>query len=351
MYHLDHLPGRTLRVAAEEWLYFSGTSYLGLTFHPLFLQRVQEAMQRYGGHFGGSRRSNLQLEAFEKAEVWLANFTGAAQGVVCSSGTLAGQLLTRVLAPQGTWLMAPGLHPALWTDELPLAQSWEQWVELALDQSHQPGPPLFLVANSLDPLQVRRFDFGWLPQLGQRREVHVVLDDSHGLGVTGKNGGGILGLLPPSQGWRLTVVCSLGKAFGLPAGVVLGDLAMRNTLVDSAFFGGASPPPPAYLAALCASTALIYEQRERLASNVAFFAAQLPNPKEFRTFSAYPVFFIPDDALATFLAENRVLISSFPYPSPQDPCITRVVINAGHRQEDLEHLSSLLNRYFLSQKP
>ena len=50
---LDHLPGRSLTSEGKEWLYFSGTAYLGLAWNPTFLAYLHEGIQRYGANFGG----------------------------------------------------------------------------------------------------------------------------------------------------------------------------------------------------------------------------------------------------------------------------------------------------------
>jgi len=70
-----------------------------------------------------------------------------------------------------------------------------------------------------------------------------------------------------------------------------------------------------------------------------------------RKIDDYPLFYIPDQAIAAFLSSERVLISSFAYPTPADPTITRVVLNSGHHSTDINRLTFLLNTYFLAQKP
>ncbi len=49
--------------------------------------------------------------------------------------------------------------------------------------------------------------------------------------------------------------------------------------------------------------------------------------------------------MADFLAKKRVMISSFPYPTPQDDWITRVILSAAHTLTDVEHLVRLIEKF------
>ena len=80
---LDHLPGRSLNYKNEEWLYFSGTAYLGLTHHPEFHIHLREGLKRYGANFGGSRLSNMKLSVFQEAEVFLAEWLEVCTNISC----------------------------------------------------------------------------------------------------------------------------------------------------------------------------------------------------------------------------------------------------------------------------
>ena len=165
MHHLSELPGRTVQIAGEPWLYFSGTGYLGAGWNPDLQRLVQEGMQQYGLHFGGSRLSNIRLDIFEETETFLAAYAGAEKALLLSSGTLAGQLTMRTLANFGEVLAAPGAHPAIWANAAPASSSWQNWVQQVQTLAQTPGPRLIIAANSIDPLHARLFSFDWLSQL------------------------------------------------------------------------------------------------------------------------------------------------------------------------------------------
>ena len=347
--YTDHLPGRTLVIDGEEYLFCSGTSYLGIACNEQFRQHLIEGISRYGTNYSSSRNSNLQLAVFEEAEEYLASYTGSEAALTMSSGYLAGQTLVQALQGQGPLFYAPGTHPALWrtvADAPDAALGYDAWVAKLLQEvKSAAGPHVLIVCNSLDPLLAREYHFSWLSALPEDKRFTLIIDDSHGIGVTGKNGAGISSVLQVPEHVRLIVISSLGKACGIPAGVITGDKQTIEQLKASSYFGGASPAIPAYLYAFLRSTLIFQEARERLYGNIRSFREQLLHPDLFNTFDNYPVFNTRQGELCAYLLAHKVLISSFRYPTPVDEPITRVILNSLHTQEDLERLTSLINQF------
>lgn len=342
MPYLDHLPGRAFRQNGTEWLYFSGTAYLGMPHVPAFREAVVDGMARYGTNFGGSRRSNLRLAVFAEAEHALAHWIGTEAALTVSSGSLAGQLLVRFLQQQGPCHFAPNVHPALWPlDGRQRSETWAGWLEDIHHIKTVASAPVQLFCSSVDPLRATRVPFDWLQELPTDRTFRIVIDDSHGLGVLGK-GSGIYGILPSLSHVEYVVVGSLAKGPGLPGGAILGRQELVDALWRSPFFIGASPMVPAYLYAWLHSRELLYEQWLRLRKNVSWLEEHWPSKVAVRHQAGYPVFYLPDPKIAQALSAQQIMISSFPYPGPDDPVINRLVVNALHRKEDLEKLINQL---------
>ena len=344
MFRLDELPGRAFQKDNQEWLYFSGTSYLGIPHNETFHQALQEGFNRYGSNFGGSRLSNLQFTVFEEAEQHFAQWSGAETALTVSSGTLAGQLCLSGLEHKTELHYAPGTHPALWGKGKLSQLSFSQWIQQILDLSYKKAE-LTLVCNSLDPLRLEKYDFSFLSEMSQNCEITLIVDDSHGIGITGKNGSGFYSLITPQSNLNLIVVASLGKALGLPGGIVLGSGQFINHLKSLPFFGGASPIIPAYLYAFLQCTEDYESARIRLQNNIDLFQKAITSD-QFRYLAAFPVFYTSQEVLAQKLAEYRILISSFSYPTPSDPLINRIVLNAQHTPSDIEFLTQKLQAIF-----
>lgn len=346
MYSIETLPGRTIELAGGSYLYFSGTAYLGLVQHPAFKDLVAEGVSRYGVHYGGSRLAAVRLRLFEAAEARLARLSGAEAGLVLSSGTLAGQMALRVAhQPGAVYSFAPDVHPALWPEGYrPASGSFDTWVRSLCREAPQ-GPPLVLLTNSLDPLRARRYDFNWLLELPRERAVTLVIDDSHGFGLCGPNGGGIRPQLPACPHIEVVVISSLGKAFGIPGGAILASADFIRRIWESPFFGGASPGPPAFLHAFLNGQPLYRAARKQLRRNVDTLRRLLPASHPLQGFDNYPVLFCPDPQLAPYLYRHRVLISHFSYPTPQDEAIARLVLNSLHTLRDVERLARLIKKW------
>lgn len=343
----EYLPGRTLLTAGKEYLYFSGTSYLGMARNADFQACLREGLARYGTNYSSSRLSNVQLEIFEEAEKYFAVFAGAGAALTMSSGFLAGQLVVRSLSQHASFIYAPRTHPALWRQPTDFFNTdFDQWTSRLPDiLARQPPGPVIMLLNSLDALLGKKYNLNWLANLPANRNITLVIDDSHGFGITGRQGAGIFTELSLPPAVRLIVVTSLGKALGIPAGLILSDTDTITTLKQTSVFGGGSPAVPAYLYAILKAAPIYQKAREQLSANIQYFTAKLAQPGFFQTFGNYPVFYTPHNNLYPYLLDHHILISSFPYPTPDSEWVTRVVLNSLHTTEDLDSLVFHINAF------
>lgn len=347
MYTLKHLPGRTVNINNEEWLYFSGTAYLGISRHSDFELALLEGFQRYGTNFGSSRRSNMQLAIFEEAENYLANWIGTESALTVSSGTLAGQLINRlILLKQYKLFIAPDTHPALLNNHKPFVGNREQWIQWLTEKANfEDTTPNVLLTNALNPLWGKVHNWDWLKQLPKDKSFWLVLDDSHGFGIVGEQGNGTLQQLPKLSNLEYIVVGSLGKAPGIPAGIIAGSKFIIEELWKKPFFGGASPAIPAYLYAFLQTAELRQLQLHTLQRNINLFTGGDFPMDHFHYSPQYPVFRTTESNLNAYLKNHKILISAFPYPGPSGPIISRVIINALHREEDIIRLMDMLKHF------
>lgn len=344
----DKLPGRTAVTEDTEYLFFSGTSYLAMNSNPEFLKLLIEGMQRFGGNYSSSRNSNFRLQVFEEAEEQIASYTGAGGAVTVSSGYMAGQLVINALRGKGLFIYAPDAHPAIWRDSVDYyAGEFKIWAASLNEQIANSGNnEVFIVANSLDPLLVKQYSFEWIRSLPQDRKITIILDDSHGFGITGRDGSGIWSQISRGSNVELIVVSSFGKAMGIPGGIILSSAETITMLRKSPFFNTSSPIAPSYLYAYLKATNLYREARKKLTCNIDQFRSLIALTDWFRQIDNYPVFYSFNNQLQPYLLERKILISSFAYPMPDDALITRIIINSSHQADDIPYLSSCLRDFF-----
>lgn len=343
---ISHLPSRTIEIDGQEYLYFSGTAYLGLPQNPDFQFLIEQGLHHYGSVYGSSRNGNLQLSIYEQAEAKLAVWAGAEAALTLSSGMLAGQAAVRQLMLEGyEFVYSPDVHPAVW--HLPQVEipkcSFEVWSEQVIARNRKSeigNRQLAIVTNSVDALRGKLYDFEWVNAIPDETEVVLLVDDSHGLGITGTEGRGVWERIPKRSNIRLIVTASLAKAMGLPGGVLLSDKDTIQCIRSTAYFGGCSPIAPDHLYAYIHATGLYTEAYQRLQANTQQFAKSIASLDLFSFTEGLPVFYTTQDDLYPFLLKRGIFVYSFSYPKPTDKANTRVVICAWHTAQDIEKLSA-----------
>ena len=111
---VNQFPDRIIEINNEDYLYFGGTAYLGLATHTEFQKLLIKNIIQWGTSYGSSRSANIQLNAYENGELFLANYIKAEAALTVSSGMLAGKLVIEVVATQtDCFFHFPQTHPAL----------------------------------------------------------------------------------------------------------------------------------------------------------------------------------------------------------------------------------------------
>lgn len=330
----------------SEKLSFKGTDYLSITKNKAFRQLLNNGFKKLGSSFGGSRLSGNFAALYEEAENRLAKIAGAESAVSFSSGTLAGLALIKQLVNYDL-VYSPDAHPAIQQDsKLQTNVSFDGWVDSLVKNQTKSDKRVTVLSNSLNALKCEEYHFSWLDEIAKCKKITVVIDDSHGFGLLGKKGAGIYSELPNSENIEKIVISSLGKAWGIPGGVVLGSKAIINKLKSSSLFGGGSPVIPAYFNAFLQAADIYEQNRKTLKRNIEYFTQQLEKPEMFRSFVGFPAFYTKHHEVYDYLKKENIEISSFNYPSPKDDKYTRVVLNAGSSLEEIKVLCNLLNRFY-----
>ena len=313
----EAVPGTEILKGGMRYLYFGGTSYLGMQRDPEFLEMMSASIWHLGTHWGASRVGNVKLPVYQEAEGVLSSWIGSPSCLTLSSGFLSARLLAEYFIRKGySCLFSPNCHEAL-----------------------------------LSPASVRQSDWGALvlEQLSQlSRNCILVVDDSHGLGVSGPDGSGSWKPLN-AMGFKELLLCgSLGKAMGITAGLVAGSGARLEELQKTPFFAGASPAPPAGISTLInALEKGLYQQRlKRLRSRIAFLHSRVGNLGFLTCQERYPVVVFRDRALVRHLLEKRILITDFDYPAEGETASqSRIVVTAAHGEPQLQYLADALSTF------
>lgn len=350
---ISQLPSNKIILEGKEYHFFSGTSYLGMNQDEDFKKLLIEGMNRYGMSFGSSRNGNLQLDIYEQSEAKLAHWVGTEKALTVSSGMLAGQVVAQYLKTQKTtFFYAPQSHSANFHEpniELPNL-SFEAWVSSIGQQILEKNAPhSVIVCNSLDALKLTPYDFDWTTKLPQNQSITLIIDDSHGLGISGNNGSGIFRQISVNSNVRLVVVSSLHKAMGIAGGVIFGDNDFIENLRHTAFFASCSPIAPAYLYAYMNADEIYARNLLKLKSNIEHFNLLMTDNQLFNFQADYPVYYSLNDNLYDFLFKKGIFIYSFAYPIKTGKPNTRIVLSAWHEIEQIDFLAKMIAEFMANE--
>ncbi|MCZ4243124.1 aminotransferase class I/II-fold pyridoxal phosphate-dependent enzyme [Pedobacter punctiformis] len=332
-----------INIEEKSYLYFGGTAYLGIPQNKDFIDLFIEGIKKFGLNNGTSRNNNIQLGIYNDAERAAAQRYGAEHALITSSGYLAAQLVVKALSKAGKVIYAPATHPSLWLEnEQFLNKSFSAWAEETvsfINQSKQKN--WVLISNSMNNLFPEIYNFNFLKQVSQDKEIILIADDSHGIGVV-NNGLSAFSTLPRQKNIQCVLVASMAKGLGVDAGLVLSSEEIINQLKQTNEFSGASPGAAAGLYAFMGAEEIYRKAWIRLQENINLFGSALSPLWKFEP--GFPAFQINDPDLANKLLPQQILVSSFPYPGVNDAPVNRIILSSWHTEEDINHLIEVLNQ-------
>lgn len=328
-----------IAIDGKTYLYFGGTAYLGIPQSQEFTDLYIEGIKKYGLNNGTSRTNNVQLAIYDEAEQAAAHHFGAEDALITSSGYLAAQLTVNAFQDFGNLVYAPNCHPALWINGKPETVAlFTEWKTKTLQQiNSSPDKNWVLVSNSMNNLFPEIYDFSFLNNVNPDKSIVLIIDDSHGIGIN-NNGLTALSALPKRENIICVVAASMAKALGIDAGLVLAPKEVISRLKNTNMFVGASPPAAAGLYAFIHGREIYKSAWKKLQQNMHYLTQHLSSTWKYA--AGFPAFLIDDPEIARYLLKQRILISSFPYPTPNGTPINRIVLSSWHSNE---HIQVLIN--------
>ena len=223
----------------EGLLDLASNDYLGLARHPEVIAGAVAAAERYGAGSTGSRLVTGTTALHLELEDALAARCGAEAALVFSSGYLANLGAVTTLAGPGTLVVSDRANHASLVDACRLARATVQVVGhadvAAVDQALAAWDgravvitdAVFSVDGTLAPLVE-------LHEVVRRHGALLVVDEAHGLGVLGPLGAGACAQLGLDREPDVVRTVTLSKSLGAQGGAVLGPVALRDHLIDTA---------------------------------------------------------------------------------------------------------------------
>ncbi|MFV8377763.1 aminotransferase class I/II-fold pyridoxal phosphate-dependent enzyme [Flavobacterium sp. LB3R33] len=338
---VNKFPDRTIEINNEKYLYFGGTAYLGLPTHPEFQKLLIKNILRWGTAYGSSRSANIQLNAYEDGERFLANYIKADAVLTVSSGMLAGKLVVEKLTPEtDLFFHFPDTHTAIKKpNSLPVFIGNELNPRL-LDNTTE---KITILTDSVPSFHVQPINFSILNSISSNKEITLVIDESHSLGILGTNGCGIFSTINLPNIKRKIMVSSLGKAFGLTGGVIASDSEFINQIATHDTFVSSAGMNAAFVQTMADAAAIYLQQHQKLKDNLKYIDTHLIKNRGIHFDSNYPLIYPEIAGINEIFTANKIIVTNFKYPTDTKD-LNRIVITANHKKEDFDKIIHLLNQ-------
>jgi 7-keto-8-aminopelargonate synthetase-like enzyme len=338
---VNQFPDRIIEIDNEEYIYFGGTAYLGLPTHPEFQKLLIKNILQWGTAYGSSRSANIQLTAYENGERFLANYIKADAVLTISSGMLAGKLVIEILTPQtDCFFHFPDTHTAIKAvNSLPFFIG-EKLNPRLLDTVTE---KITILTDAVPSFHVEPIDLSVLNLIPSHKEITLVVDESHSLGILGTNGCGIFSNIDLPNIKRKIMLSSLGKAFGLTGGVIASDSEFINQMVAHDTFVSSAGMNAAFVQTMADASAIYLQQHQKLKDNLNYIDTHLIKNKAVYFDPNYPLIYPEIEGINEIFTANKIIVTNFKYPTDTRD-LNRIVITANHKKEDLDKIIHILNQ-------
>ncbi len=337
---------------------FCSNDYLGLANHSDVVNAFKSAADKYGVGSGSAHLICGHSSAHHALEEELAEFTGRERALLFSTGYMANMGAISALMGRGDTVIEDRLnHASLLDGGMLSGAKFKRYSHADTDHLNEildkaTGNKLIVTDGvfSMDgdtaPLQA-------LSAVAKKHSAWLMVDDAHGLGVLGENGGGILEQTGLKQDDVQVFVGTLGKAFGTFGAFVAGSEELIETLLQKARPYIYTTALPAAIAEATRTSLKIIQtenwRREKLRKLTERFragAGQLGLPLMASSSPIQPVLVGQSEkavAVSNALFNSGFLVSAIRPPTvPVNAARLRVTFSAQHEEQQIDQLLEAL---------
>ncbi|SDO34288.1 8-amino-7-oxononanoate synthase [Pseudomonas jinjuensis] len=277
---LESPQGPEVVIDGQPLLAFCSNDYLGLANHPEVIAAMRAGAERWGVGGGASHLVNGHCGPHHELELALAEFTGRPRALLFSTGYMANLGAVTALVGKGDTVLEDRLnHASLLDAGLLSGARFSRYLHndatsLASRLEKAEGNTL-VVTDGVFSMDGDLADLPAICAAARKKGAWVMVDDAHGFGPLGANGGGIVEHFGLGMDDVPVLVGTLGKAFGTAGAFVAGSEELIETLIQFArpYIYTTSQPPAVACATLKSLELLRSEgwRREHLDKLIARF--------------------------------------------------------------------------------
>nr|WP_312509327.1 8-amino-7-oxononanoate synthase [Pseudomonas luteola] len=355
---LEGPQGPEVVVDGQPLLAFCNNDYLGLANHPDVIAALQKGTERWGVGGGASHLVIGHSGPHHALEEALAEFTGRPRALLFSTGYMANLAAVTALVGRGDTVLEDRLnHASLLDAGLLSGARFSRYLHndaasLASRLDKAEGNTL-VVTDGVFSMDGNVADLPALVEVTRNRGAWLMVDDAHGFGPLGRQGGGVAEYFGLGMDEVPVLVGTLGKAFGTAGAFVAGSDELIETLIQFArpYIYTTSQPPAVACATLKALELLQAEswRREHLNALIQRFrsGAQVIGLSLMDSFTPIQPILVgsSEQALAFSAALKRhgILVTAIRPPTvPNNSARLRVTLSAAHSEQHVDRLLAAL---------
>jgi 8-amino-7-oxononanoate synthase len=347
-----------MQLDGRQVVNFCSNDYLGLANHPEVIAAFKRGVDQYGVGSGSAHLICGHSHAHHALEDELAAFTGRERALLFSTGYMANLGVISALVGRGDSVLEDRLnHASLLDGGLLSGARFQRYQHNQLDDlqvrlAASKGKAL-IVSDGVFSMDG---DLALLPDLANLAEQHgagLLIDDAHGFGVLGANGGGVVEHFGLSQQQVPILMGTLGKAFGTFGAFIAGSDALIEYLIQKArTYVFTTAMPAAVAEATRVSLGLLQQEawrRQHLQALISRFRAGAEQQGLQLMDSATAIQpIILGDSETALLASERLLAQGFwvsairPPTVPAGTARLRITFSSLHTEQQVDALLEAL---------
>lgn len=355
---LQTAQGPQVVVDGQPLLAFCNNDYLGLANHPEVIAAWRAGAERWGVGGGASHLVIGHSTPHHQLEEALAELTGRPRALLFSTGYMANLGAITALVGQGDTVLQDRLnHASLLDGGLLSGARFNRYLHndvqsLGSRLQRATGNTL-VVTDGVFSMDGDLADLPALAATARAANAWLMVDDAHGLGTLGANGGGIVEHFGLGLEQVPVLIGTLGKACGTAGAFVAGSDDLIEALVQFARpYIYTTSQPPALACATLKSLQLLRDEswrREQLAALIRQFregAEQIGLQLMDSQTPIQPIL-IGDSGhavrLSQMLRERGLLVTAIRPPTvPAGSARLRVTLSAAHTEAQVQLLLNAL---------
>ncbi|MFJ9990574.1 8-amino-7-oxononanoate synthase [Pseudomonas putida] len=350
--------GPEVVVDGQRLLAFCSNDYLGLANHPEVIAAWRAGAERWGVGGGASHLVVGHSTPHHEVEEAIAELTGRPRALLFTTGYMANLGAITALVGQGDTVLQDRLnHASLLDGGLLSGARFSRYLHndpasLASRLDKAVGDTL-VVTDGVFSMDGDLADLPGLATVARPHGAWLMVDDAHGFGTLGANGGGIVEHFGLGIDQVPVLIGTLGKACGTAGAFVAGSDDLIEALVQFARpYIYTTSQPPALACATLKSLQLLRDERwrrEHLGALIRQFrqGAQQIGLALMDSPTAIQPILVGDSAralmLSKMLRERGLLVTAIRPPTvPIGSARLRVTLSAAHSEAQVQLLLNAL---------